>query len=78
MISAGTGVITLGCGAPFALGHHLGLGSFRNLRVAGLTQVVSGLRFSLLPAQSLELQPLHRAAVGTRQANVAKKLGART
>ena len=47
------------------LGEHLGLGCLADRLVTGLAGIECRLRLALLPAQPLELQPLHCAAMRT-------------
>lgn len=51
---------------PFAAFQHRRLVVFRDCRVAPLAVIFRRLRAALLPAQPVELQPLHRAAVLAR------------
>jgi hypothetical protein len=51
---------------PFATLQHGRLVVFRDCRVAALAVIFRRLRAALLPAQPVELQPLHRAAMRAR------------
>ena len=53
------------CCPPFAAGQHLGLVVLGDGTLASLAVIGGGFGFPLRPAQPIELQPLHRAIMGT-------------